>query len=136
MKKRVIILFRVVASFCLLGMSRGFADTSCMRCERGRKLVCVGSPAAVVLAKCGSPMSIADIGSKTRTRRSRAITGRETRTNTDVYPERSNRSSTTSTVEDWTYCIQESYGNDCYLYILRFNGDTLTRITSTMEKGN
>ena len=49
-------------------MSRAFAETSCMRCERGRKMVCIGSPASTVLAKCGSPLSIVEIGSKKRTR--------------------------------------------------------------------
>jgi hypothetical protein len=136
MKKRVRILFWVVVTFCLLGMSRGFAETSCMRCERGTKLICIGNPASVVLAKCGSPLSIVEIGSKKRTRGNRTITGQETRTNHDGYRTHPSRSSTTLTLEEWTYCIQGSYGNDCYLYILKFKGDTLTKITSTLEKGN
>jgi hypothetical protein len=136
MKKHVRILLWVVVAFFVLGIRRGFAETSCMRCEKGRNLVCIGNPASVVLAKCGSPLSIAEIGSKKRTRRNRTITRRETRTNNDGYSAHPNRSSTTLTLEEWTYCIQGSYGNDCYLYILRFKGDTLTKITSTMEKGN
>ncbi len=136
MKKAVKILFWMVVSFGLLGMNRGFAERSCMRCDRGRKLVCIGNPASVVLAKCGSPLSIVEIGSKKRTRRNRTITGRETGMTHDGIRTPPTRSSTTLTLEEWTYCIQGSYGNDCYLYILRFKGDTLTRITSTLEKGN
>jgi Protein of unknown function (DUF2845) len=136
MKKRARILFWVVVVFCLSGMSRGFAETTCMRCAGGRNLVCIGNPASVVLAKCGSPLSIAEIGSKKRTRRNSAITKPETGIHHDGYPAHPYRSSTTLTLEEWTYCIPGSYGNDCYLYILRFKGDTLTGITSTMEKGN
>jgi hypothetical protein len=136
MKKRVKIFFWGVVCFWLLGMSRGFAEPSCMRCEKGRNLVCIGSPASVVLAKCGSPLSIVDIGSKKKTRSSTTVTGQETRINNETYHTRPSRSSTTLTLEEWTYCIQGSYGNDCYLYILRFKGDTLTKITFTMEKGN
>jgi hypothetical protein len=136
MKKRMKILFWVVVPFCLFGINRGFAETSCMRCERGRKMICVGTPASIVLAKCGSPLSIVEIGSKKRTRHNGTVTRQETRKNNDIYRTLPNRSSTTLKLEEWTYCIQGSYGNDCYLYILRFEGDTLTQITSTLEKGN
>jgi hypothetical protein len=129
-------LFWVVVAFSLLVASRGFAETSCMRCERGRQLVCIGTPASVVLAKCGSPLSIVETGSKKRTRRSGTAERQETKTENDGYRTRPNMSSTTLKIEKWTYCIQGSYGNDCYLYILKFKGDTLTKITSTMEKGN
>jgi hypothetical protein len=136
MKKSINILFWFVVSFCLLGMSRGFAETSCMRCERGREMVCVGTPASIVMAKCGSPLSIVEIGSKKRTRRNGTVTSQETRKNNDAYRTLPKRSSTKLKLEEWTYCIQGSYGNDCYLYLLRFEGDTLTHVTSTLEKGN
>jgi hypothetical protein len=136
MKKSIKISFWVFIPFCLFGINRAFAETSCMRCERGRKMVCIGSPASTVLAKCGSPLSIVEIGSKKRTRDNGTIKGQETRGNNAVYRTRPNRSSTTLKLEEWTYCIEGSYGSDCYIYILRFEGDTLIKITSTLEKGN
>jgi hypothetical protein len=136
MKKSMKILWWVVILFCVSGGSRSLAETSCMRCERGKKLVCIGTPASVVLAKCGEPLSIVEIGSKKRTRGDGTITKKGTKENNDVYRTRPKRSSTTLKLEEWTYCTQESYGSDCYLYILRFEGDTLTKITSTLEKGN
>ena len=136
MKKSIKILSLVFIPFCLFGISRAFAETSCMRCERGRKMVCIGSPASTVLAKCGSPLSIVEIGSKKRTRDNGTIKGQETRGNNNVFRTRPNRSSTTLKLEEWTYCIEGSYGSDCYIYILRLEGDTLIKITSTLEKGN
>ena len=130
------ILLWIFIPFCLFFMNSVFAETSCMRCERGKKLVCLGSPASTVLAKCGSPLSIVEIGSKTRTRSNETIKRRITEEDDTVYSKRQKKSSTTLKLEEWTYCIEGSYGSDCYLYILRFKGDTLTKITSTLEKGN
>ena len=56
------ILSWVFISFCLFGTNNAFAETSCMRCQRGKKMVCIESPASTVLAKCGSPLSIVEIG--------------------------------------------------------------------------
>ena len=50
-----------------IGISSALADNSCMRCKGGRELVCVGTPASTVLAKCGSPLAINVIGTKTKT---------------------------------------------------------------------
>lgn len=122
--------------FCFFGISVVSADPSCMRCNKGDKMVCIGSPASTVLAKCGSPLSIVEIGSKTRELSNGTITKRETTQGNSVYRTRQNRSSTTMKLEEWSYCIEGSYGSDCYLYILRFKGDKLTKITSTLEKGN
>lgn len=134
--KKIKILLWVIIPFCLFGMSRAFAETSCMRCERGKKMVCIGSPASTVLAKCGSPISIVEIGSKKRTRGNGTVTRQGERQDNTVYHTRPNRFSTKLKLEEWTYCIEGSYGNDCYIYILRFEGDTLTKVTSTLEKGN
>jgi len=136
MKKSIKILLWVVVPFCLFGMSRAFAEFSCMRCEKGKKMVCIGSSASIVLAKCGSPLSIVEIGSKKRTRRNKTVTKKGANGDNTVYHTRPKRSSTTLKLEEWTYCIEGSYGNDCYIYILRFEGDTLTKVTSTLEKGN
>ena len=136
MKKSIKILWCVIIFLSLFCMSRAFAEISCMRCKRGNKMVCIGSPASVVLAKCGSPLSVVEIGSKKRTRGNGTVTREETSGDSAVYRTRPNRSSTTLKIEEWTYCIEGSYGNDCYLYILRFEGDILTKVTSTLEKGN
>lgn len=136
MKKSIKILLWLIIPFCLFGMSRAFAETSCMRCERGKKMVCIGSPASIVLAKCGSPLSIVEIGSKKKTRDKETVTRQGADGDNAVYRTRPNRTSTTLTLEEWTYCIKGSYGNDCYIYILRFEGDTLAKVTSTLEKGN
>ncbi len=130
------ILSWVFISFCLFGMNNAFAETSCMRCQRGKKMVCIESPASTVLAKCGSPLSIVEIGSQTRTRSSETVKRQMAKEDDTVYNKRRNKSSTTLKLEEWTYCIKGSYGNDCYIYILRFKGDTLSKITSTLEKGN
>ncbi len=136
MKNIMKILVLAFILFCFWGISVVSADPSCMRCNKGDKLVCIGSPASTVLAKCGSPLSIVEIGSKTRERHNGTITGGETGSGHSVYRTRQNKSSTTMKLEEWTYCIEGSYGRDCYLYILRFKGDKLTKITSTLEKGN
>lgn len=126
----------IFAFFILLifGIGSGHADPSCMRCSGGYKMVCIGNPASTVIARCGSPDSIAEIGSKTKSESSGTI--RRSRYQRNVYHTRSSRSSTELKLEEWTYCIRGSYGNDCYLYILRFKGDKLVKITSTQERGN
>jgi len=136
MKKAMKILLWVLISFCLFGISNAFADPSCMRCERGRELVCIGSPASTVLAKCGSPQSIVEIGSETKTQSEGTIKRKETKEDKPYIGTSQDRSSNTLKLEEWTYCIKESYGSDCYIYILRFKGDKLTKITSTLEEGN
>jgi hypothetical protein len=73
------------------------------------------------LAKCGSPLSIVEIGSKKRNRGNGTITRQETEGNNAAYRTRPNRSSAALKLE---------------AYILRFEGDTLIKITSTLEKGN
>lgn len=135
MKNIMRILILAFILFCFLGISVVSADPSCMRCNNGNKMVCIGSPASTVLAKCGSPLSIVEIGSKSRSQSNRTITRRETANGNSFYHTSQNRSSTTMKLEEWTYCIKE-YGSDCYLYILRFKGDKLTKINSTLEKGN
>ena len=129
------ILILAFILFCFFGISVVSADPSCMRCNNGNKMVCIGSPASTVLAKCGSPLSIVEIGSKSRGRSNGTITRRATTNGNSVYRTRQNRSSTTMKLEEWTYCIK-GYGSDCYIYILRFKGDSLNKITSTLEQGN
>ena len=136
MKKNMKIGLGMLILFCLFGLNRGFTETSCMHCEMGRKLVCIGSPASTVLAKCGSPLSIDEIGSKTKTRKKEISAASGSGGNDGASGTYRKKSSTTVKLEDWTYCIEGSYGSDCYLYVLRFKGSTLARITFTLEKGN
>jgi len=130
------ILVLALILFCFFGTNVVSADPSCMRCNEGNKLVCIGSPASTVLAKCGSPLSIVEIGSKTRERSSGTFTEGVTTQGNSVYRTRQHKSSTTMKLEEWTYCIKGPYGSDCYIYILKFKGDKLANITSTLEKGN
>ena len=61
-------LFWIFVVLCFFGMSNASAETSCMSCNRGAKLVCLGSPASTVLAKCGSPLSVVETGFNTKAR--------------------------------------------------------------------
>lgn len=128
------ILFATIILIFIFGGGSASADPSCMRCSGGYKMVCIGNPASTVMARCGSPDSITEIGSKIKSERSGTIS-RSKRRN-DVYHTKSRGSATKLKLEEWTYCIRGSYGNDCYLYILRFKGDKLVKITSTQERGN
>jgi hypothetical protein len=137
MKNTMKSLFWVFVLFCFFGMSSAFAEPSCMRCEEGNKMVCIGSPASTVLAKCGSPLAVNEIGTKTKTNsRGTVYSRRVSKGANSVYSTRHRGTSTSMKLEEWTYCIRGSYGNDCYIYILKFNGDKLTKITSTQEQGN
>jgi len=118
MKKNKKLLLSAFILFCFFGISTVFADPSCMRCQRGNKMVCVGASASTVIAKCGSPLSAVEIGSKTRSKGSGTMS-QGTKGSND-YRTKYNRSSTELKLEEWTYCIEGSYGSDCYLYILRF----------------
>ena len=123
--------------FTFFGINNALADNSCMSCKGGREMVCVGTPASTVLARCGEPLSMNVTGSKTNSHsRGTVYTRRVTRNGNRVLSTQRDSSSTTMKLEEWTYCIRGSYGNDCYLYILRFKGDSLSKITSTMQKGN
>lgn len=137
MKNIIRILLWSFIFLSLFGISYAFADNSCMRCSGGREMVCIGTPASTVLAKCGEPLSRNVIGSKTNSHsRGTVSKGQVTRDGRPVLSTSKDKSSTTMNLEEWTYCIYGSYGNDCYLYILRFSGDSLSKITSTMQKGN
>jgi hypothetical protein len=131
------ILLWVFILFFFFGISIVSADSSCMRCKEGDEMVCIGLPASTVLARCGAPLAINEIGTKTKTHSRGTIYERqESKKDNSVYSTRQNKSSTSMKLEEWTYCIGSEYGNDCYLYILRFKGDSLSKITSTMQKGN
>ena len=119
MKNLMKVLILAVIFFCFLGISEVSADPSCMRCNNGYKMVCIGSPASTVLAKCGAPLSIIEVGSKTRGQNNGIIRRSKTGSGSSVYYTRQNMSSTTMKLEEWTYCI-EGYGSDCYIYVLRF----------------
>lgn len=137
MKNIIKILLWVFILFTFFGISIVYADSSCMRCSGGYEMVCVGIPASTVLARCGSPLAINEIGAKTRSHSRGSIYQRRvSRDGRSVYRTREDKASTSFKLEEWTYCIRGSYGSDCYLYILRFEGDSLTKITSTLEKGN
>ena len=137
MKNIIRILLWSFTFLSLFGISYVFADNSCMRCSGGREMVCIGTPASTVLAKCGEPLSKNVIGSQTNSHSRGAVdTGRVTKDGRPVLSTSKDKSSTTMNLEDWTYCIKGSYGRDCYLYILRFKGGSLSKITSTMQKGN
>ena len=129
MKKNVKIFLLAFSLFWFFNISLAGAFSS-MRCCGGKKLVNLGDHASVVLAKCGEPISMVEIGSKTRTRTSGTVyrAGRET------YRFRQKSMSANIKIEEWTYCIEKGYGGNGYLYILRFKGDVLTKITSTGEK--
>lgn len=131
MKKNIKIFF-LLAFFLFWFFSISFVGAfSTMRCDRGRKGVSIGDHSSVVLSKCGEPISMVEIGSKTRTRK-RGTVYRDRNGNT--FRSRQRNSSETMKIEEWTYCIEKRYGVNCYLYILRFKGDVLTKITSTGEK--
>lgn len=84
----------------------------------------------------GRPLAVNEIGTKTRTRSNGTVYERRvSKGGNSVYHTRQNSSSTSLKLEEWTYCIG-GYGNDCYLYILEFKGDTLIKVTSTLQKGN
>jgi hypothetical protein len=127
MKKNVKIFLLAFSLFWFFNISLAGSFSS-MRCCGGKNLVNLGDHASVVLAKCGEPISMVEIGSKTRTR----TRGTVYRADRETYRFRQKSMSANIKIEEWTYC-KTRYGNG-YLYILRFKGDVLTKITSTGEK--
>ena len=68
MKKNVKIFLLAFSLFWLFNISLAGASSSMMRCCGGKKAAKLGDHASTVLAKCGEPISMAEIGSKTKTR--------------------------------------------------------------------
>ncbi len=122
-KKNIYINILLALSFFYF-FSIGFnarADT--MRC--GKELVKTGYSTSTVRNRCGEPLSISDAGSKTTTRTRGTVRGAGNRT----YRTRSKSTSKTQYIEDWEYCIRIPYSNNCTEYILRFENNSLKKIS-------
>ena len=97
------------------------ADT--MRCDK--KMVHTGDSTSTVRSRCGEPLSISDVGSKTTTRTSGTVRGVGNR----LYRTQSKSASESRYIEDWEYCIRIPYSNNCTEYILRFENNSLKKIS-------
>lgn len=107
--------------FFSIGFDARAFDT--MRC--GNELVKLGNSTSTVRNRCGEPISISDAGSKTTTRTRGTVRGVGNR----IYRTRSKSTSTTRYIEDWEYCIRIPRSNNCTEYILRFENNSLKKIS-------